>query len=37
MGYGLLNMQERAIEIESIFSVESNPGNGTIIRISGKI
>lgn len=37
MGYGLLNMQERAVEIDSELKIFSEIGKGTSIVISGKV
>jgi signal transduction histidine kinase len=32
-GIGILNMQERALSAGALFSLESSPGNGTLIRL----
>lgn len=33
LGIGILNMQERALSAGALFSLESSPGNGTLIRL----
>jgi signal transduction histidine kinase len=32
-GFGLLTMRERAAELSGIFTVESSPGHGTLVRV----